>query len=301
MEKNIITLKESGKKIARLIGNRELDEKIIKSKMKSMKKCGMLVPALIVDAANLVPKFELSDLETGEEITSDNANDYVVLVDANHRYVAHQRLLKENANLNIEDQYAGEFYMIYALNDNVPVTEMLSEVNVATNPWKGAGYLSGALLLNDENDVPLLVEMNKLIKQGYSLSTASKILTFSPKINKAMLVRAMNGTIDEALSNTSGIDRGNRIKTAVLKHFDEKFFKTRLLIDWIISKYDAATDEEKANLVDKIVTFFSANILDEEAQDIMKSKGSRGSDTKEHITNEKLNKLFKQYEDQTSE
>ena len=46
-------LLDEGTKIARLSGNRNFDEKVVKSKMKSMKANGMLVPAIIVDAKML--------------------------------------------------------------------------------------------------------------------------------------------------------------------------------------------------------------------------------------------------------
>ena len=43
-------LKENGIKIARLAGNRTLDDKIVKAKKKSLKETGLLVPAVIVEA-----------------------------------------------------------------------------------------------------------------------------------------------------------------------------------------------------------------------------------------------------------
>ena len=84
------TLLNSGKKIARLIGNRNLNEKIVKGKMESVKKYGQLVPAVIVEArVALEQGLEIEDFETGKKITEVNVEEYVVLVDANHRYEAH--------------------------------------------------------------------------------------------------------------------------------------------------------------------------------------------------------------------
>ena len=93
----LAVLASKGFKIARLSGNRKFDEKVVKSKMKSMKKNGMLVPAIIVDAKEAIKAgLEIVDFGTGEIISAADAEYYVVLVDANHRYQAHLNLLKEN-------------------------------------------------------------------------------------------------------------------------------------------------------------------------------------------------------------
>ena len=47
-------LNEKGVKVARLAGNRDLNEKAVKAKMKSMRENGQLVPAIIVDASTAI-------------------------------------------------------------------------------------------------------------------------------------------------------------------------------------------------------------------------------------------------------
>ena len=90
-------LQEKGIRIARLAGNRTLDDKIVKAKKKSLKKTGLLVPAIIVEAEKAIAEgLEVVDFETGEQVTEEIAKHYVVLVDANHRYKAHLDLLVED-------------------------------------------------------------------------------------------------------------------------------------------------------------------------------------------------------------
>lgn len=138
------TLLDQGYKIARLSGNRNFDEKVVKAKMKSMKANGMLVPAIIVDATKVIEAgLEIVDFETGETISEADADKYVVLVDANHRYKAHLNLLEANKELKDEEKYKGEFYLIYALNEEITVSRMFSEINICTNPWRGATFLRG--------------------------------------------------------------------------------------------------------------------------------------------------------------
>ena len=85
----LAVLQSKGIKIARLAGNRNLDQKIVKAKKKSLKVTGLLVPAIIVEASLVLEEgLEVVDFETGEAVTKENADEYVVLVDANHRYKA---------------------------------------------------------------------------------------------------------------------------------------------------------------------------------------------------------------------
>ena len=67
-------LASKGIKIARLSGNRNFDEKVVKSKMKSMKANGMLVPAIIVDAKKVIDAgLEIVDFETEEPVNEADA------------------------------------------------------------------------------------------------------------------------------------------------------------------------------------------------------------------------------------
>lgn len=133
----LAVLQSKGIKIARLAGNRNLDQKIIKAKKKSLKETGLLVPAMIVEASLALEEgLEVVDFETGEAVTEENVDEYVVLVDANHRYKAHLELVK------LDDEYNKDFTFMFPLQD-IDVTKMLSEINVATNPWKTADYGKG--------------------------------------------------------------------------------------------------------------------------------------------------------------
>ena len=67
----LAVLASKGLKIARLSGNRNFDEKVVKAKMKSMKANGMLVPAIIVYATKVIEAgLEIVDFETGEKFVS---------------------------------------------------------------------------------------------------------------------------------------------------------------------------------------------------------------------------------------
>lgn len=138
------TLLDQGYKIARLSGNRNFDEKVVKAKMKSMKANGMLVPAIILDAMKVIEAgLEIVDFETGEIISAADAARYVVLVDANHRYKAHLNLLEANKDLKDEEKYKGEFYLIFALNEEIAVSRIFQKLTFVQIPGREATFLRG--------------------------------------------------------------------------------------------------------------------------------------------------------------
>ena len=279
-------LQEKGVKIGRLAGNRTLDEKIVKAKRKSLKETGLLVPAMIVSADKAIGEgLEVVDCETGEKVTKENAEFYVVLVDANHRYKAHIELQEKDSTYN-ED-----FYFMFPLQD-ISVAKMLSEINIATNPWKTADYGKGAAMILAE-DLPLLNALNQLTENGYSIESAALWLTFEKKITKSVLVNAMNGTISDSLKDDKNIDKGQKLLHAARQSFSEDFLKKRTMPDWIISKLKE--DEEGKTAFVKKMSHFLSQIGRETADKIEKSKGERGGDAKETIINRKLNELWENY------
>lgn len=287
------TLLDKGFKIARLSGNRNFDEKVVKAKMKSMKANGMLVPAIIVPAKKVIEAgLEIVDFETGEIISGADAARYVVLVDANHRYKAHLNLLEANKDLKDEEKYKGEFYLIYALNEEIAVSRMFSEINICTNPWKGGDFPKGAKMACKE-ELPLLDFIVELTEQGYPLPTASKWGTFKAGITKEIMADAMAGKISDKLRKTNGLERGRRLLKAA-EHLSKEILKSRTLIDWIIYQYDEADDDQKGATIDNLFKFFSS-LNKEKAEQIEKAKGQRGGDTKETIINRLLNNFYEQY------
>ena len=287
------TLLERGFKIARLSGNRNFDEKVVKAKMKSMKANGMLVPAIIVPAKKVIEAgLEIVDFETGETISEADAGKYVVLVDANHRYKAHLNLLEANKDLKDEEKYKGEFYLIYALNEEIAVSRMFSEINICTNPWKGGDFPKGAKMACKE-ELPLLDFIVELTEEGYPLPTASKWGTFKAGITKEIMADAMAGKISDKLRKTNGLERGRRLLKAA-EHLSKEILKSRILIDWIIYQYDEADDDQKGATIDNLFKFFSS-LNKEKAEQIEKAKGQRGGDTKETIINRLLNNFYEQY------
>ena len=280
MDKKIYSLTElteQGKKIGRLPLNRRLNPSIIKAKMKSIKENGLLMPAVIVDAKD-VKDLEVVDFETGEKVDGDN---YVVLLDANHRYEAYSELKKKGEEV-------GEFYFIYSLNPSISIQKQLSEINVATNPWKGVDYINGVLM--NGNDSKLMKEMGKLAKDGYSLSAASKWLTFG-EIKKEKLVAIMNGKKDVIAANDTDIDNKMKLLKTTEAKLGDKLTKGKAVIDWIISRYIGTSDVNKATFIDNKIREINS-LTDDDCKKIQSFKGERGIQSKQDKINEFLTAKF---------
>ena len=171
---------------------------------------------------------------------------------------------------------------------------MLSEINICTNPWKGGDFPKGVKMACKE-ELPLLDFIVELTEQGYPLPTVSKWATFKSDITKKVMADAMAGKISDKLRQTVGLKRGERLLEAAKASLSKDVLKSRNLIDWIIFKYDEASDEQKTIIVNQMVDFFS-NLDREKAEQIEKAKGVRGGDTKETIINRLLNNFYKEFE-----
>ena len=62
-----------------------------------------------------------------------------------------------------------------------------------------------------EEELPTLDFVSDLTCVGYSLDAASKWATFGSKINKTVLVRAINGNIDEVLRKSNNTTEEERL------------------------------------------------------------------------------------------
>lgn len=272
---SLTELTEQGKKIGRLSLNRRLNPSIIKAKMKSIKENGLLMPAVIVDAKN-VNDLDVVDFETGDKVK--DVDNYVVLLDANHRYEAYLELKNKG-------KYNGEFYFIYSLSLNSSIQKQLSEINVATNPWKGADYINGVLM--NGNDSKLMKEMGKLAGDGYSLSAASKWLTFS-EIKKEKLVAIMNGKKGGIVANDTDIDNRMKLLDTTKARLGDKLTKGKTVIDWIINKYNGTSDADRPLFIGDMIHKINS-LTDDECKEIQSFKGERGTKSKQDKINEFLN------------
>ncbi|WP_065219742.1 MULTISPECIES: hypothetical protein [Butyricimonas] len=286
-KKGIITLaalKATGKKVAFIKGNRQVQEKNVNAKRASLMENGQIIPAVIVDGEEVQSvDLEIVDAETGKPVVPEDHDKYVVILDGQHRYTAY---------IQNGDKNKGEFYFMYPLNEGITLQKILSEANIATKMWDGKDFASGALMMNPDKDLPLLEAIVELLNQGFPLATVQKWLCFkNAGITKEVLAKAMNGKIDEKLQKTPYLEKGKRLLKAAQKSFNNDFLGKRYLVDLLIEKYENADDEKKAETMNQLVEFLSG-IDRSKAEEIEKAKGSKGIITKEQVILNKLNELY---------
>lgn len=230
--------------------------------------------------------YAVLDFETNASVMPEQAAEYVVIVDGAHRYQAHLELLKDS-----KANYAGEFYFIYPLNEDQKVGQLLAEINTCTTPWKGGDYAIGASIMVDE-DLPVLSFITELAKKGCSLRAASEMATLTDTITKGVIVKAMNGKIDDSLKFTDNLEYGKRLYYLAAEKFGEEFLKTRIFPDWVLKVLNATpASTPRIDTIEKIVSFIS-NLSKDDAEEIVKMRGCRGGETKEALVNKRLDELF---------
>ena len=89
-------LQAEGLKVAKIKANRDLDEKNVKAKMTDLKSRGLIIPAMVVNANDALREhLDLCDFrDSNIAVDNTNADRYLVLIDGQHRYEAHLRLVE---------------------------------------------------------------------------------------------------------------------------------------------------------------------------------------------------------------
>ena len=296
----ISELINSGYKIARLENNRELDDKAVKAKMKSLKAKGQLQTAIVLPAQRAKDEnLQVVDFLSGEGVKDEDIPSYLVLPEGNHRYKAHLNLLVENKdNEGKKDfkKYEGKFYVMLPLTDTLSIAEMMAEMNICTKVWKGTDYIRGAIMSHPENVTEVLRYMAELEQQKFSLPAISMYVTDSEKVNKSMLQKFMNGEVSDTLQDSEEhqelIDRSKKVLEAA-KEFGD-VLGTRSFADWIKSKLTSSKKLTGEQVTNRLVGFFNW-LSKDQITSICNSKGKRGITTKEDVINYQLNKLFDVY------
>lgn len=291
MKKEISTISELGKKVARLVNNRNMEKKAVKDKVNSLNEKSQLIPAVVVDAEAAVAEgLEVVDFQSGEEIEANDLKNYVVLVDGNHRYQAHLNLLE--ATKKGKSEYAGDFWVMYPFNEELSIVDMLTELNIATNPWKGGDYGKCAAIVLGNNAPEGVKAMNELIKKGCNLASASLWIAFTKEISRPVMVKVMRGTETAgALTNSHNIQRGLKLYEAAEKAgFTEKYLGSRNFIQWIIKKVADANNVADDAKVEQMIAFLGT-IKGKEIEEI---KGEKGGDNKLTKQLKKLDELWEE-------
>ena len=141
-------------------------------------------------------------------------------------------------------------------------------------------------------DLPVLSFITELAKRGCSLRAAAEWASLTDAITKAIIVRAMNGDIDDKLRFEDNLEYGKELYYLAANKFEEDFMKTRVPANWVLKILNATSPTTpRSATIGKIADFFK-NLSEKDAKEISNMKGSSGGDTKEALVNKRLDELF---------
>jgi hypothetical protein len=217
---SVASLINEGKVVAFVKGNRNVNRKNICSKKRTLKDYhGNMTPLLYVDGLKAISDgCSLFNPETKKDIPNSEAENCIVILDGQHRYMA---ALESKLDLNN--------LIVYKDYTKASTKELLSVTNTDSFSWNGGDMVKGASLFSPENEVAQFA--SQLVDKGYSHSTIGYILCFAGgKLTKTHYSRIMRGEMIEVEYN---VKRAEDFLNSARKIFDDKFIKMRYLISAI--------------------------------------------------------------------
>lgn len=272
-----------GKKVAFIAGgvNRGIDKSNLKAKMKSIVECGQLMELVVVDGEDVVKDgLSLKDPVSGLPIDSSKANNYLVIIEGQHRYKAIMELREKDAknkkkyedamkkwqdNGSNEKDKPEEFtpkapkqiMAKYPLNNEILIQTLISEMNNTSVKWEKGDFARQACAAYPNNEVLKFIvkymdiqhqrtkkgEVDDMLPNGgFKLTTLSKYLIYSSKINELVLAETCKYG-EDVLENKMGDEPNKLVKRAevILKAgldagFTYRFLAKGFFIDWIVEK-----------------------------------------------------------------
>lgn len=305
LEKGVIIsisiLLKMGYIFGRIKINRDIDNKQVKKKITSIKKCGGIIcPFLVVPASICIENdIEIVD-DNGNSITKDTPNLYkiLIIIDGQHRKKALE-LLNEKRRKKEETEFEGYCYL--PLIDNYNVVTLLREANIATTPWGGTDWLTQLLALAKDNGISTdkLEWVKDKAKYG-SDSAAWSWVNNGRTNSKATCIKAsVNNDKLEELADTTSFEDDKKLYEAAKKVFTGSYAKVlgwKVLPEWVYKKLDNLVKKDiKRSEAVKILEFFLENIGTDDIQEIAGMKKTQTQSKDNQITI-KLEKLFADYE-----
>lgn len=214
---SVASLINEGKVVAFVKGNRNVSRKNVSSKKRTLKEYhGNMTPLLYVDGTKAISDgCSLFNPKTKEDIPNSEAENCIVILDGQHRYMA---ALESNLDLNN--------LIVYKDFTGASTKVLLSVTNTDSFAWNGGDVAKGANLFSPENEIAQFAA--KLVDLGYSHSTIGYILCFAGgKLTKTHYSRIMRGENIEVEYN---VKRAQDFLDSAKKVFDDKFIKMRYLI-----------------------------------------------------------------------
>lgn len=251
-------LEAMGIRLARIVDNRELDEKAVQKKMASIKKVkGIISPSQLVPARKCLEQGHEVKLLDGTNVSEDteDLDSIYVIVDGQHRDEAVRRI-----KANPKEAVKFENYYYLPLIDHYIVSDLLRETNVATYPWKDRQYLNNLLMVKSES--PINLDLLKEIQAHPKATTKAAIHYLTLETGKTIYSRDIVAAMvdDTKLEEISKVDAtrfeaGKRLFNAAEDALGVPAGTTPFS-DWSIEQINSNPTETVVNMAGKLADFF---------------------------------------------
>lgn len=255
---SLANLEESGKKVAFILGNRPTSKKNLKQKEESLKEFEMnLTPLVYINGEEVLRtgdgQVHLANPTTGEQIKDEDASNYVVIIDGQHRYEAANSLNLDHNNIILMKDYSG-----------IGAQNLIARINNETCPWIASEWAFGAHMFYPDNEVATFA--SRLAKEGFKSTTIGLILYFRKGVlGKKAFSDIMNGGNAEEGYN---IERADAFLTVARDKFEDKFIMKRYLIDVVSDLSKDRGYKPVLNAIDKLTKDNVKKIIKSKSDDV---------------------------------
>ena len=293
-------LEKMGIRLARIVDNRDLDDKAVQKKIASIKKVkGVISPSQLVPARTCLEQGHEVKLLNGDVVTMDteDLDSIYVIVDGQHRDEAVRRIL---ANPKEAQKFENYYYL--PLIDAYIVSDLLRETNVATFPWKDRQYLNN--LLQVKSDSPINLDLLKEVQAHPKATTKAALHWLTLSTGRTIYSRDIVAAMvdDTKLAEISKVETtrfkaGKKLFDAAEETLGDAA-GTTAYSDWSIDQINNNPTETAVNMADKLARFFKW-LKDNGLADAYKTiKGLKATEdqapvTKDAMIQQQLSKDFK--------
>lgn len=255
---SLANLEESGKDVAFILGNRPTSKKNLKQKEKSLKEFGMnLTPLVYINGEEVISNGEgqvhLANPITDEPIKDEDASNYVVIIDGQHRYEAALSVNLDKHNIILMKDYSG-----------IGAQNLIARINNETCPWIASEWAFGAHMFYPDNEVAAFA--SRLAKEGFKSTTIGLILYFRKGVlGKKAFSDIMNGGNAEEGYN---IERADAFLAVARDKFEDKFIMKRYLIDVVSDLSKDRGYKPVLNAIDKLTKDNVKKITNSKSDDV---------------------------------
>ena len=252
------SLEAMGIRLARIVDNRDLDEKAVQKKVASIKKVkGIISPTQLVPARKCLEQGHEVKLLDGSDVTEDteDLDNIYVIVDGQHRDEAVRRI-----KVNPKEPLKFENFYYVPLIDDYIVSDLLRETNVATFPWKDRQYLNNLLMMKSES--PINLDLLKEIQAHPNATTKAALHWLTLETGKTIYSRDISAAMvdDTKLAEISKVDAtrfeaGKKLFRAAESSLGDKAGTTPYS-DWSIDQINSKPTETVVKMAGKLADFF---------------------------------------------